>query len=464
LNGALYRPGQREYEPARLLFDRRFDGVMPVAVARVRSDNDVGECLAFAQRFRLPARIRSGGHSYIGASTGPGLVIDVRAMAGVTVDPVAASATIGGGAALVDVYAALARRGVAIPAGSCPTVGLSGLALGGGVGVVTRKYGLTCDRLLAAQVVTADGTTRTCDATTNPDLYWALRGGGGSFGAVTSLTLGTHPTEPIAHAFLSWPWSAAAAVVAAWQQWATSAPRSLWSSAHVLATDSAGPPTVSVAAVMVADASSLAEQIGQLAQAIPAPPSSRFVTSACYEQTMMLEAGCAQLSVRECHVAGEAPGGTLPRDAFVAGSDFFRHPIPRSGIDDAVAAVAQRQSDPRLGAGGLSLDVLGGAVGDLAAHETAWCHRDALFNAQYTASWGRSPNNAPLARNQHSLARIHGSLRRFATGEAYQNYADDTLRHPQRAYYGGNLARLVEVRRTYDPGGVFTQPQGVPLT
>jgi FAD/FMN-containing dehydrogenase len=436
---------------------------MPAAVAQVGSEHDIAHCLGFARRFGLPFRVRSGGHSYIGASTCHGLVIDLRRLSDVSVTG-GQSATIGAGAALADVYAGLAAHGVSIPAGSCPSVGLSGLALGGGVGVVSRQYGLTCDRLTAARVVTADGALVTCSAASHPDLYWALRGGGGNFGVVSSMSFTTHVIGQLAHAFVAWPWSAAAEVMAAWQPWATTAPDSLWSTAHLLATDSAGPPTVSVSAVMVAGSSALGEQIGRLVQAVPTAATSRFVTAEGYEATMMLEAGCTSLSEQQCHLAAETPGGTLPRDAFVAGSDFFRHRIPAAGVAALVAAVARRQSDPRLGRGGAAFDVLGGAVDRMPNDATAWSHRGALFNAQYTASWTPGAGPRPLARNQHSLATIHQAVRPFASGEAYQNYADDTLPHPQGAYYGANLSRLVEVRRTYDPTGVFTQPQGVPLT
>lgn len=464
MTGSLYRRGSAGYDAVRILFDRRFDPVMPEAVARVGSEADIAACLSFARRFMLPLRLRSGGHSYIGASIGPGLVLDLRSLAEVSVQPATATATVGAGAALVDVYNQLADHGVSIPAGSCPSVGISGLALGGGVGVVARRYGLTSDRLVAARVVTADGDVVTCNAASHPDLYWALRGGGGSFGVVTTMTFATHPAVPLAHAFVTWPWPAAAAVLSGWQPWAVAGPAALWSSAQVLATDGAGPPTVSVAAVMVSSRAALAEQIGRLVQSVPAAPTVNFVATESYEATMLLEAGCADLTVPACHVEAETPGGSLPRDAFVAGSDFFTHPIPASGIDALVAAVQQRQSDPRLGVGGASFDLLGGAVDALAADATAWVHRGALFNAQYTASWSQSPGNGPLARNQHSLATVHGAVRNYASGQAYQNYADDSLADPQRAYYGANLARLIEVRRRYDPAGMFTQPQGVPLS
>jgi FAD/FMN-containing dehydrogenase len=459
--GDVLLPGDAQYDQARLLFNRRFDGVRPALVARVTS-GDVSHCLDFAKRLRVPVALRSGGHSYLGASTSRGLVIDLRGISDVKVGA-GGTASVGAGAALVDVYNVLAGRGVSVPAGSCPTVGMSGLALGGGIGVVARRYGLTCDRLRSAQVVTATGDVVTADETTHPDLFWALRGGGGSFGAVTSMTFETHPADPLSHAYVAWPWEAAADVVAAWQRWAPATPASLWSAAHVLATDKTGPPQISVVAVMVGSTASLTQQLGELTQAVATAPTSNVVSSESYAATMMLEAGCSQLSVQQCHVAAETPGGTLPRDAFVAGSDFFAHPIPRAGIDALVSAVEHRQRDPRLGAGGAAFDALGGAVDNVKRDATAWSHRGALFDAQYTASWGAARTNRPQHRNQRSLAAIRSTVQRYARGDAYQNYADASLPEPLLAYYGDNLARLIAVRRTYDPTGVFTQPQGVPL-
>jgi FAD/FMN-containing dehydrogenase len=459
MRGTLRRRGEAGYDEASLLFDPRFDHIRPAAVASVASAHDVAHCLDFAQRFDLPVAIRSGGHSYLGASTGHGLVVDVRPLSSISVGD--GKATIGAGAALVDVYAGLAAQGVAIPAGSCPSVGLSGLALGGGVGVVTRQYGLTCDRIVGARIVTASGETLTVDADHHPDLYWALRGGGGSFGVVTDLTLTTHPTVPLSHAFLTWPWAAAAEVMTAWQAFATAAPRELWSACHVLAPDdkSVG-PNVSVVAVHVGPSSELSDHLDTLVAAISSAPDSRSANDDDYESTMLLEAGCADVTVEQCHVGAETAGGTLPRAAFLGASDYFRRPIPSAGISAVVEAVARRAADPRLGNGGVSLDVLGGAVDDLASDATAYVHRGALFNAQYTAGWAGG-GNGPVARNRSSLAAVRSTLHPYGTGQAYQNYADASLADPQRAYYGANLARLMQVKRVYDPTNVFAQPQGI---
>src|SRR5215469_2673345 len=220
LEGSLIRPTMPSYMTARQLFNPRFDDVQPMAIAYCASPLDVQHSLAFARRFDLPLACRAGGHSYGGYSTTSGLVVDVTRMKDVSVDVAAGTATVGAGARLIDVYAALATHGLIVPAGSCPTVGIAGLTQGGGLGVLGRKFGLTCDNLLSAQVVVADGRLLTCDAGQESDLFWALRGGGGgNFGVVTSLTFQAHPVTTLSLFTLQWPWSSAATVVDAWQHW-----------------------------------------------------------------------------------------------------------------------------------------------------------------------------------------------------------------------------------------------------
>ena len=167
----------------------------------------------------------------------------------------------GAGARLIELYDAVAARGQGVPAGSCASVGVTGLTLGGGMGVLSRAWGLTCDDLVAARVVTADGQVRDCDEARDADLFWALRGGGGgSFGVVTSLTLRTHSATALAIGFLSWPWSRAAVVVSAWQVWMSRAPDALWSTLH-LQTGAQG-PEVTMHAVLTGTASDLASRFG----------------------------------------------------------------------------------------------------------------------------------------------------------------------------------------------------------
>ncbi|MEV5754652.1 FAD-dependent oxidoreductase [Actinoallomurus sp. NPDC052308] len=203
---------------ARRNFNPRFDTVRPAGIAYCENPHDVSECLNFVRRFGLPVTPRCGGHSYTGASLVPGLVIDVSPMSAIRADAPSETATIGAGARLIDVYDKLSAADVSIPAGSCPTVGISGLTLGGGIGVVSRAHGVLSDNLRAIELVTADGRKLTCDAKNNSDLFWACRGGGGAtFGVVTSFTFATHPTSEIVVFFLNWPWSAARSAIDAWQ-------------------------------------------------------------------------------------------------------------------------------------------------------------------------------------------------------------------------------------------------------
>ncbi|MGK5632719.1 FAD-binding oxidoreductase, partial [Streptomyces sp. URMC 123] len=191
LDGGLVRPDDADYAAARRLYNTRFDHLRPAAVAYPAGPADIAECLAFARRHAVPVAIRSGGHSYAGWSSGDGrLVVDVSRLDSVALESPSAAgapatARIGAGARLVDVYTRLAADGRSLPGGTCPTVSVAGLALGGGHGVVSRAHGLTCDALLSATLVTADGRTLDCSADRRPDLFWALRGAGnGNFGVV----------------------------------------------------------------------------------------------------------------------------------------------------------------------------------------------------------------------------------------------------------------------------------------
>lgn len=198
-------------------------------------------CIAFARVHGLQLVARADGHSYGGYSSFPGLVVDVSRMSGVQVAGHAGIATIGAGARLIDIYHTVGAAGIVLPGGSCPTVGIAGLALGGGIGVFGRAYGLTCDNIESLQVVTADGKLRTVSAAYDPDLYWASRGGGGgNFGIATSFTFTVHPIPQVSLFTLTWPWAAAGIVLAAWQQWSPRAPDELWSNCQLLSSGGSG--------------------------------------------------------------------------------------------------------------------------------------------------------------------------------------------------------------------------------
>ena len=242
------RASDAAYATARRLYNTRYDTLKPSAIAYVKHPADIAECLAFARRYDTPVAIRSGGHSYAGWSSGNGkLIVDVSALSKVGA-PSGGITRIGAGAKLIDVYEGLGAHGVTIPGGSCPTVGISGLTLGGGHGVVSRAYGLTCDSLVGATLVTADGKTVDCDKSRHPDLFWALRGAGnGNFGVVTELRFRTHPAPRAVMAYMTWPWAKAAKVVASWQKWGPVQADEIWSACHLDARPG-NTPSVSIAA------------------------------------------------------------------------------------------------------------------------------------------------------------------------------------------------------------------------
>ena len=438
VRGTLARPGDPTYNQVRLLANPRYDGEHPLAVLSVRSERDVATGLRFARDHDLPVALRSGGHSYPGWSGGGSpraLVLDCRPLDRVQLD--GTTATVGAGAALAQVYQEIGGRGRAIAGGSCPTVGIAGLTLGGGVGVLTRALGLTCDAVTSMRVVTADGEIRTASADEEPELYWALRGGGGGhLGMVTSLVLETVEAPTISSTYLAWPISAAEQVIAAWQQWAPTADDRLWSTLKALggATHPTG-PTLLLSGTWTGPVAELDGQLAGLLDHVPAP------------------------DVRSDHVRGyleamQAYAGSGQREAFAATSHVMYDPLDSAGISDVVGRVQAAQSSG-LKEAGISIDALGGKVGELAPAETAFVHREALATVQYTATF--PPGSASTAD-----AYVHGFRTAMLShwgNHAYVNYSDPTIADYRVAYFGENAGHLQQVRQQYDPDGFFSQPQ-----
>ncbi len=464
LKGTLIRSNSAQYANAHLLYNTRFDGNTPAAIAYCASPADAQACVNFARRFALPVAPRSGGHSYAGySSPDGGLVIDVTRMNAVNVNTSDNQATIGAGAFLIDIYSALANNGLVLPGGSCPTVGIAGLTLGGGVGVIGRKFGLTCDSLIQAQVVTADGSLLTCDGNTNEDLFWALRGGGGgNFGVVTQFTFQTYPVSTLTLFTYNWPWSAAATVFDAWQRWAPTAPDELWSNCLLLTNnDKSGDPIVRVNGVYVGGAGPVTSLVNQLVANIGIGPSSSIIAPNNVIDTMLIEAGCYGQTVAACHLPGQTPQGQLPRDTSYAKSDYFTSLLPTHAINMLVSAIANRQSDPNFGPAGFGFDASGGAINRIAADATAFVHRDTLFSAQYSANWQPSDSASTVSANMDWVTQAWQSMRSYASGQAYQNYIDPNQPDWGSAYYGANFTRLQRVKTTYDPNNLFAFAQGI---
>jgi FAD/FMN-containing dehydrogenase len=451
VHGNLVLPSDPTYNNVRLTQNPRYDAQRPLAVLSVASANDVATAIRFAQDHDVPVAVRSGGHSYPGWSGGgspKALVIDVRPLHRVRLD--GPEATIGSGAALAQVYDAVSSKGRAIAAGSCPTVGIAGLTLGGGVGVLTRAYGLTCDSVTAMQVVTADGKVRTVDRHHAPDLFWALRGGGGGhLGVVTSFTLRTVAAPVLQTAFLQWPASAATQVIPAWQAWAPTADARLWSTLKVLGgTQHASGPIVLVSVTWTGPASQFSGQLNGLLAHVP-PPSVNSRATRSYRQAMLSYAGCSKIPVSQCTTG---PGGALQREAFAGTSHVAYDPLDDAGVD---TVIGRAHDATGLLEAGISIDALGGKVRDRAPDATAFVHRAALATVQYTATF---PPGTPKQGDGY-VRGFRAAMVPHWGSHAYVNYADPTIKTYKLAYFGANAARLAQVRAAHDPGRFFTQPQ-----
>jgi FAD/FMN-containing dehydrogenase len=430
LDGHVVVPASAGYDAARRLWNTRFDGLRPRAIVYCASSQDVVRVVRWARKHAIHVVPRSGGHSYAGYSSGNGVVVaDVSGLHAVTF--AGGLATVGAGARLSAVYSALAQHGVTIPAGSCPTVGIAGLALGGGVGYASRRLGTTADRLRRVHVVTADGELRRCDAAHERDLFWACRGGGGgNFGIVTDLTFATAPVSNVAVYSIEWPWSQAAQAIAAWQAFAPDAPDALFSVLDLIAT---GPPAT------VPHVTSSGQYFGPESDltSLLLPLTSVGTPTRVRTQTL------SYLDAMAHWAGGKA------RLSFAAKSDYVNTPLPQAAITALVNGVAARQS---TGRGAVFLDAHGGAINRVPKGATAFVHRDALFSIQYTAQNGGAT----------WLARVYAQLRPHVSGFAYQNYVDPQLTTWQHAYYGANLARLRKIKRDVDPHGLFHFAQSVP--
>ncbi|MFD1720374.1 FAD-binding oxidoreductase [Amnibacterium endophyticum] len=447
--GALLRPGSAGWDAARVLRNPRYDGAYPRAILRVTGPDDVAQGLAFARRSRTPVALRSGGHSYTGWSAGgaPGsdvprsLVISTAALDGVELAADGGSVTVGPGAHLLDVYDRLAAAGRAIGAGSCATVGIGGLTLGGGVGVLSRSFGLTCDQLTGATVVTADGRAHDVSAEREPDLFWACRGGGGgTLGVVTSLTFRTRPAPDVVMFFLAFPWSAAARVVDAWQRWAPAADPRLWSTLKLLGgTRHPSGPAVTLSGTWTGPQRGADASVDGFVRATGTTPLTHTARATEYGDAMRRYAG---------------DGARVSQSAT---SSIGSRRLAPAEIRALVGAIERIADTSGMTEGGVSLDALGGAVADLRPGDTAFPWRNALWTAQYTAAFADGADPAPY---DAAVRRLRSTMRPAWGDAAYANYCDAAITDPA-AYFGANTPRLRGIARAADPQGLFAQPHWI---
>jgi FAD/FMN-containing dehydrogenase len=449
ISGQVALPGSAAYEQARPPFIAGFEELQPQAVVRCAAAQDVAQALAFARRRGLRVGVRSGGHCFAGSSSTRGLVIDLSPMRSVVV--AGGVARVGAGARLGEVYQRLGEHGLTVPAGTCPTVGIGGLTLGGGHGILGRAYGLTLDHLLGAEVVLADGRVAVCDQDHDGDLFWALRGAGaGNFGVVTSLAFRPRPAPQMANFHLAWPYRNAAAVVAAWQGWAPGGPGELAADLELNATGHPdAEPAVEVFGAVLGtrhDADGLLDSLTALAGA---DPLSRTCAELSYHDTVRFQAA-----------PGAAVGQATPPDQETSSrrhrftkSEFFDRPLPAQ----AIAVLADNVARQR--AAGQDRSVLfapwGGAYNQPPPQATAFAHRSQLFLLQHEIFASSGAPAAARRAAQQWVTRSWASVHRWGSGRVYPNFPDPALDGPGRAYYQDNYPRLREIKARYDPDAVF---------
>jgi FAD/FMN-containing dehydrogenase len=427
LDGEMFTPDSAGYDAIRCPVNPAYRDVRPRLVVLCRSVSDVVSALSYAIAAGEHLAPRGGGHCFAGRSSTDGILLDLSGLDRVCVadDGVA---RIGAGARLRQAYAALHTHGRTLPAGCGSTVGVAGLTLGGGIGLLGRKHGLTCDRLVGAQVVLADATVVDCDHDRHPDLFWALRGaGGGQFGVVTSLRFDTVPEPLTTRIEARWSGVALEDLVAAWQAWAPDAPDEL--TVNLSLESEPGAP----ARATLFGASTL--EVG------PTRELLREFTDRAFE----LHASLPYHRLKQTFV--EPDPRDLPDRAVRTRSEFFSH-----GLSDHTLAslLSQFNAARTEGRRQLTFTAMGGAYNRVAEDATAFAHRGERFLLEHIGDPA-----GPWVDRSWATAHADGS------GRVYPNFPDPALDDWAAAYHAGNYRRLVAVKNAYDPHRFFDFPQAI---
>lgn len=407
------------------------------------SPQAVGSTIRWAVNNGVSFAIRSGGHSYEGLSQSADLVIDVRGMSALQLSADKRTVAVGAGASLGAVYAVLEPYGRAIPAGTCFPVGVAGHSLGGGFGLLGRPFGLACDGVLSMEVVDASGKILNASAQENPDLFWALRGGGnGSFGVVTKFNFRTSAVNMVAKFAITWikPAAQAAKIVLAWQDWLDGLPPAITCTLH-LAKEAGGAIKVHIAGLSVDSESRLTVELKGLQKLAGAAEMVRTSTLTFARAATIFNGG------------GPAYESVLMK----AKSDYVVEPMTEQGISVLLDGL---QKAP--GQIAVLFDSYGGAINKVASDATAFVHRGKTkYLIQYFLQWespGATETNLAMIRT------LYASMRPYVSGACYVNYCDlDLGEGYARAYWGDNLARLMKIKAAFDPANLFRHAQSVPL-
>lgn len=441
LGGDVITPGDPGYDEARALYNAMIDK-RPAAIARCRSVADVIATIGSARRAGLPLAVRGGGHSGPGfGSVDGGVVLDLSPMDHIEVDPDARLVRVGGGATWGQVDAATHAYGLATPSGVIASTGVGGLTLGGGTGYLSRKHGLTIDNLVEAEVVLSDGRVVTASESQHPDLFWALRGGGGNFGVVTSFTFRLHPVRNVICGPTAWPVSATADVLRWFRDFIPAQDEDLYGFFATM-TVPPGPP---------------------FPEAFHLHKACAIVW--CYTGDPD-RADEAFAPVRELQPAfdglGEAPYPALQSTfdgLYPLGLQWYwRGDFFRTVSDEAVAAHARFAEESPTMHSAMHLYPIDGAVHRVGQTDTAWAYRDVNFSQVIV---GVDPDPANAAAVKRWAVDYSDATHPCSAGGAYVNFMMDEGQDRVRATYGPNYQRLSEIKGEYDPHNVFRINQNI---
>jgi FAD/FMN-containing dehydrogenase len=443
VRGQVFAPGDSGYEQASMIWNGAHDASRPAVVIRCTGAADVIAAVGFARTGGLEIAVRGGGHSIAGFSTGDGVaVIDVSAMTDVHVDPVARRATVGGGAVWADVDHETQAHALATTGGLISSTGVAGFTLGGGIGWLMRKYGLACDNLVGAEVVTADGRLVHARETENADLLWGLRGGGGNFGVVTQFEFVLHPVGPLVYAGpIFYPADADADLLRAFREWAPGASDDV--TAVVNLTTAPPLPVIPEAWHGRKVAVLLATSIGPVEEA-----------DGHFEQLRAVAEPVAD-------VLGPMPYGviqTLLDPLWEKGVHAYFKATNLARLDDhLIERLTRLHHDAPGPQCEIHVHQMGGAIARVSDSDSAFAERSMPYVLNAATAWRDSSDDE--AHRRWARAVI-ATAAESSTGRAYVNFLGDA--NAARASYGdATYSRLAALKERYDPTNVFRRNQNI---
>ena len=441
--GQLVGPDDSSYEEARAVYNAMIDK-RPALIARCVTPSDVASAIAFGRKHELAIAIRGGGHNGAGLGTVEGgLVIDLSPMKQVRVDPQARTVRVGGGCVWGEVDRATGEHGLATPSGIISTTGVGGLTLGGGLGHLTRKCGLAIDNLLEAEMVLANGDQVRASADENPDLYWAIRGGGGNFGVVTSFLFRLHEVGNVFAGPTFWPVEQTAEVLSVYRNFITEAPRELngFFAVHIVPPAPPFPEAIHLCKVCgvvwcyVGPEEAAAKAMAPLLEKVPEP--------------LMHGVG----TMPHAALQGAFDGLYPPGDQWYWRADFVNE-IP----DEAVQIHAKFGAAIPTMKSTMHAYPIDGAVHDVPAEDTAWAYRSSTWGSVFA---GVDPDPANVDTIRSWSIDYFEALHPYSAGGAYVNMMMDEGQERVKASYRGNYDRLARIKAAYDPENVFRVNQNI---